>query len=111
LQEQGQPVPPVLEPPRRQQPRLNQLGPPLPVLLRPVLLQPPPPCDDDARDDAGRSTSSSTRSLPLDPQPPSHRWPPALRGSLPPEPGPPPARTSDLPLQREPPHHLRGSLR
>ena len=68
-----------------------------PVPPRPVLPQ-PLPCDDDDAYDEGRSPSSSTRSLPRDPQPPSHRWPPALRGSLPPEPAP------QMPLISGPPH-------
>jgi hypothetical protein len=48
---------------RRQPVRLRQTEPPLPELTQPVPILPPPlPCDGDApRDDAVRSTSSSTR--------------------------------------------------
>jgi hypothetical protein len=67
--------------------------------------------DADAHDVAVRSTSSSTRSLPRDQQPPSHRWPPALRGSQPLAPALQPVTTSDLPPQREPLRHRRGSPR
>jgi hypothetical protein len=59
--------------------RLHQ---PVPVLrLNPQVPTRPLPLPDDGDDvDEERPTSSSTRSLPRDPRPPSHRWPPALRG-------------------------------
>jgi hypothetical protein len=104
-----------LEPLRRLLLRLRQHLPlrlPRHLLLRrPLRRFPQPHDDDDARDDAVHSTSSSTRLLPRDLQPPSHRWPPALRGWQPPEPGPQPARISDSPLQREPLLRRRGSPR
>ena len=67
----------------------------LPLTLR---LQPPLTGGDDGGALRDVPTSSSTR-LPLrDPQPPSHRWPPALRGLLPPGPA------LLLPLISGPPH-------
>ena len=55
------------------------------------------PCDD-----VPRRRSSCSRSPPRDPQPPSHRWPPALRDLLPPEPAPPKLPISERPHQPEP---------
>ena len=87
-------------------------------VLEPPVLEPRPrqrvpllPHDDDgdASDDA--RSSSSTRSLLHDPQPLSHRWPPALRGSPPPEPAPLPLLISRPPRQREPPLGQPGSPR
>jgi hypothetical protein len=73
-----------------------------PRLRLPVLPQPLPRDDDDGRDAHDAPTSSSTRSPLRDPQLPSHRWPPALRGLLPPEPAPLPPLISGPPHQREP---------
>jgi len=56
--------------------------------------------DGDATNDA--RSSSSTRSLPHDPQLPSHRWLPALRGWPLPEPAPPLPLISGPPHRREP---------
>ena len=61
-------------------------------------------------DDAA-PTSSSTRSLLRDPQPPSHRWPPALRGWPPPEPALPMPPTSGPPRRRVPLPGQPGSPR
>ena len=77
----------------------------------PVLPLPQPHGDDDARDARDAPTSSSTRLLLRDPQQPSHRWPPALRGLPPPEPVPPLPLTSGLPHQREPLPGQPGSPR
>jgi hypothetical protein len=67
--------------------------------------------DDDARASRDALTSSSKRSLLRDPQPLSHRWPPALRGLLPPEPVPPLPLTSGLPHRRAPLPDQPGSPR
>jgi len=68
---------------------------------RQELLLPLPRDDDgDATDDA--PSSSSTRLLLRDPQLPSHRWPPALRGWPLPEPAPPLPLISGPPHRREP---------
>jgi hypothetical protein len=83
---------------------LEQPQPALPQVLLPLLLR---GGDDDASDDA--RSSSSTRSLLRDPQPLSHRWPPALRGSPPPEPAPPQQMISVPPRQRELPPGQPGS--
>ena len=84
-----------------------------PELPQPVAPQPVLPQlllrggDGDASDDA--PSSSSTRSLLRDPQPLSHRWPPALRGSPLPEPAPPQPMLSEPPRQRELPPGRPGS--
>ena len=80
---------PVLEPRR-----YPVLEPPQPV---PLLLLPRGD-DGDASDDV--RSSSSTRLLLRDPQPLSHRLPPALRGSPLPEPAPPQPKTSVPQRQR-----------
>jgi hypothetical protein len=85
-----------------QEPELPQPEVPQPVLL-PLLRG----ADDDASDDA--RSSSSTRSLLRDPQPLSHRWPPALRGLPPPEPVPRQPMLSGPPRQRELPPGQPGS--
>jgi len=62
---------------------------------------PPLPRDGDGDAPHDAPTSSSTRSLLRDPQPPSRRWPPALRGWPLPEPAPLQPTISELPRQRE----------
>jgi hypothetical protein len=81
-------------------------------LRLPVLPRPLPRDDDDERGALHDApTLSSTRSPLRDPQLPSHRWLPALRGLLPPEPAPLLLLISAPPHQREPQPGQPGSPR
>ena len=80
-----------------------------PVQVPPLEQPLPRDGDGDASDDA--RSSSSTRSLLRDPQPPSHRWPPALRGLPLPEPAPQQPMISGPPHRREPQPGQPGSPR
>jgi len=65
----------VLQVPEAERQRHCQL-----VRPRQTVPQPLPHGDDGDAPCEARLTSSSKRLLLRDPQPPSHRWPPALRG-------------------------------
>jgi hypothetical protein len=81
-----------------------------PPVLRPHLTVPLlPPHGGDGDVHEVRPTSSSTRSPLHGLQPLSHRWPPALRGSLPPGPALPTLLISGLPHPRAPQPDQPGS--
>ena len=86
----------------RQPEAVRQCPVPEPRPRQTVPLRPLPHGDDGDDTHEARRTSSSTRSLLRDPQPPSHRWPPALRGSPQPEPAPQMPLISGRPHPRVP---------